>query len=173
MRASARGCWPGRRLALVLALLSAGLGSALGGCSDTMPRPLGDLDRLLDQAGSQQEPALAGRWLALIGSRDGRDQVQLIDIENRRPVPLPGLNRPDAQPLSVGVEAAGQKLAVVRQIGGDTELVVYRRGLMSTEVVAMQPAGVPRRLQLSADGRLLAVEVSRGGRWQVDLISVP
>jgi len=39
--------------------------------------------------------------------------------------------------------------------------------------VAMEPAGVPRRISLRADGRELAVEVSRGGVWQVDLIRVP
>jgi hypothetical protein len=37
----------------------------------------------------------------------------------------------------------------------------------------MEPAGVPRRVQLSADGRVLAVEVSRGGQWQVDLLTLP
>jgi hypothetical protein len=37
----------------------------------------------------------------------------------------------------------------------------------------MEPAGVPRRISLRADGRELAVEVSRGGVWQVDLIRVP
>jgi Tol biopolymer transport system component len=145
----------------------------LGACAGDIPRPLAGIDRLLEQAGSQGAPALAGRWLAVIGSRGGRDQVQLIDLETRGPVPLPGLNRPDAQPISVGVDASGQKLAVVRQIEGRTELLLYRRALMGTELIAMQPAGVPRRLQLSADGRQLALEVSRGGRWQVDLISVP
>jgi len=37
----------------------------------------------------------------------------------------------------------------------------------------MAPAGVPRRAALRADGRELAVEVSRDGRVDVDLILVP
>jgi hypothetical protein len=37
----------------------------------------------------------------------------------------------------------------------------------------MLPAGVPRRLSLQADGRQLALEVSRAGVWQVDLINLP
>jgi hypothetical protein len=88
-------------------------------------------------------------------------------------VPLPGLNRPDAQPLSVAVDERGERLAVVRQLEGRTELVLYRRSLLSVERIAMQPPGVPKRVSLRADGRELAVEVSRDGLWQVDLIAVP
>ena len=106
-------------------------------------------------------------------NRRGRDQVELVDVERQRPVPLPGLNRPDAQPLSVSVSAAGDRLAVVRQIEGRTELLVYRRDLMSSQPIPMEPAGVPRRATLRADGREIAVEVSRRGLAQVDLITLP
>jgi hypothetical protein len=160
--------WPGLRL-----LLPAGAVLGLVGCMGGMPVPMGALDRQLEQAGVSRAPALAGRWLALIGSRGGRNQVVLVDVERQAPVPLPGLNRPDAQPLSVAVDASGERLAVVRQIGGRTELVLHRRSFMSSERIPMDPAGVPRRVSLRADGRELAVEVSRDGRWQVDLIRIP
>ena len=39
--------------------------------------------------------------------------------------------------------------------------------------IAIEPAGVPRRVSLSTDGRVLAVEVSRGGLWQIDLLELP
>ena len=149
------------------------IGLSLGGCLGEMATPMGGLDRQLEQAGSSQAPALAGRWLALIGGRGGRDQVLLVDVERALPVPLPGLIRPDAQPLSVAVSRDGNRLAVVRQLDGRTELVLYRRELMALETIAMQPAGVPRRVSLRADGRELAVEVSRGGHWQIDLIAIP
>ncbi len=164
----------GRARALAAqATLSIALAVTQAGCLGPMPQPLLGLNSRLEAIGSSRAPALAGRWLALIGGRDGREQVQLIDLERQLPVPLPGLNRPDAQPVAVAVEARGEKLAVVRQLEGRTELVLYRRGLMALEPIAMQPAGVPRRLSLRADGRELAVEVSRGGVWQVDLIQVP
>jgi hypothetical protein len=97
----------------------------------------------------------------------------LVDLERGMPVPLPGLDRPDAQPLAVAVDAAGERLAVVRQRADQTELVIYRRSLQTSERVPMLPAGVPRRLSLQADGRQLALEVSRAGVWQVDLINLP
>ena len=163
-----RSRWP--RLSL---LLPAGAMLGLVGCMGSMPVPMGGLDRQLEQAGISRAPALAGRWLALIGSRGGRNQVVLVDVERQAPVPLPGLNRPDALPLSVAVDDSGGLLAVVRQIGGRTELVLHRRSFMSNELIPMDPAGVPRRVSLRADGRELAVEVSRDGRWQVDLIRIP
>jgi hypothetical protein len=145
----------------------------VGGCSGALPRPLGGIDRQLDGAGAGRAPNLSGRWLALIARRQERDQVLLVDLERQGPVPLPGLNRPDAQPVSVAVDAGGERLAVVRQLEGRTELVVYRRSLMGVERIPMQPAGVPRRVSLRADGRELAVEVSRDGLWQIDLITLP
>ena len=145
----------------------------LAGCMGERPVPLGGLDRQLEQAGTGRAPSLSGRWLAWIASRSGRDQVLLVDVEQRRPLPLPGLNRADALPLSVAVDSSGERLAVVRQIGDRTELVLHRRSLATTQRIAMQPSGVPRRVALRADGRELAVEVSRNGTWQVDLVRIP
>ena len=153
--------------------IGAGLAVLLPGCMGPMPLPMGPLNSQLVQQGSHREPSLSGQWLAFIANKNGRDQVELVDVERQRPVPLPGLNRPDALPLSVGVDGAGERLTVVRQVAGRTELVLYRRGLLSTEIIPMAPAGVPRRAALRADGRELAVEVSRDGRVDVDLIQVP
>lgn len=122
---------------------------------------------------SQRGPSLGGRWLAAIVQRSSRDQVMLLDLLARRPVPLPGLNRPDAQPVAVSVDAGGSRLALVRRRQGQTELVLYLRGAASTARVPLAPEGVPRAVSLRGDGRQMAVQVSRDGRWQVDLINLP
>lgn len=160
---------------LPLQAWGAGLGVALllAGCMGGMPVPVAGLNRQLEQTGASREPALADRWLALINGRGGREQVLLLDLQRQLPVPLPSLNRPDAQPLSVAVDDAGERLALVRQLEGRTELVLYRRSLASVQLIPMVPAGVPRQVSLRADGRELAVQVSRNGLWQVDLIQLP
>jgi hypothetical protein len=138
------------------------------------PRPLNRVNQPLGRLGSSESPSLAGGWLALIASRQaGRPQVQLIDVRRNAPVPLPGLNRADSLPLSVAVDQNGERLALVRQRDDRSELLLYRRSLQATQPLAIEPAGVPRRVSLSADGRVLAVEVSRGGLWQVDLLELP
>lgn len=175
--------WPGANVGAARAARAA-LGLlgclALGGCLGTMPVPLLGANRQLEQAGSNRQPSLAGRWLAVINgggtglaAGDGRERVLLLDLERQLPVPLPGLNRPDAQPLSVGVDASGERLALVRHLDGRTELLLYRRSLQSLQPIPISPAGVPLAVQLRADGRELAVQVSRNGLWQVDLIQIP
>ena len=138
-----------------------------------MPQPLAPLNSRLEAIGANRDPALSGRWLALISGRGGREQVLLLDLERQQPVDLPGLNRADAQPVSVSVDAAGERIALVRQLEGRTELVLYRRSVQSLQHIPMVPSGVARQVQLQADGRQLAVQVSRGGIWQVDLVQIP
>ena len=70
-------------------------------------------------------------------------------------------------------DARGDRLAVVRHRQGRTEVVLYRRNLASIEPIPLQPDGVPRRVNLDPEGRTLAVEVSRDGLWQIDLITLP
>lgn len=157
-----------------LALLAvAAVVAGIAGCAGERPRPLVALNGQLAGEESSREPALAGRWLALISTREGRDRVQLVDVERNAQLPLPGLNRPDAQLLNVSVDAAGERLAVVRQLDGRTELVLYQRSQGSLRLLPINPVGVPRRVQLRADGRQLAVEVSRAGLWQIDLLDLP
>jgi hypothetical protein len=157
-------------LGLVSALCSGGL---LTGCMGAMPVPLTPLNRQLEQGGGNRDPALGERWLALINDRGGREQVLLLDLERQLPVPLPGLNRPDALPISVGVDARGERLALLRQLQGRSEVVVYRRSLQSLQPIAMAPASIPTAVTLRADGRQLAIQVSRDGRWQIDLVDLP
>jgi len=105
----------GNRKGLWLGLLAGGLGAlaSLTGCMGTVPQPVFPLDRRLEELGPSRAPSLAGPWLALIANRGGRDQVVLLNLDDQRPVPLPGLNRPDAQPLSVGVEAKGERFRLI------------------------------------------------------------
>jgi hypothetical protein len=149
---------------------SAGL---LSSCMGAMPTPMAALNRQLAMVGTTRDPSLSGRWLAVITGRGGRDQVLLLDVERNVPVPVPGLNRGDAQPISVGVDASGERIALVRQLDGRTELVLYRRSLMSLQPIPMEPAGVPNQLAMRADGKELAVQISRDGLWQIDLIALP
>ena len=169
------GSKPWVRLSWRLGEMALAIGAliSLGGCMGSVPQPILPLDRRLEELGSSRAPSLAGPWLALISNSGGKDQVVLLNVDDQRPVPLPGLNRPDALPVSVAVEARGERLAVVRQLEGRTELVLYRRPLMSSQLIPMNPPGVPRRVMVRADGRELAVEVSRDGHWQVDLIDIP
>ena len=99
--------------------------------------------------------------------------MELIDLRSRQPVTLAGLNRADAQPISASVSADGERLAVVQQREDRTELVLYRRNVGADATAAAGPTRRAKGVSLDGSGRRLAVQVSRDGRWQVDLIRLP
>lgn len=156
------------RVVLILSMV------LLAGCSPDRPTPRSDLNGLLRQSvSSRRDPSLGSRWLASLGQRNGRERVELVDLQRRTPVPLPGLNRSDAQPISVSVSADGERLAVVQQRDDRTELLLYRRSVGAVQRLPLEPPGVPRSVSLDGQGKRLAVQVSRNGRWDVDLIRLP
>ena len=150
------------------------LGFCLMGCGPSGLRPEQGISSALKRsADSRRWPSLGNRWLASIASRNGRERVELVDLRNGQPVPLPGINQADAQPISVSVSADGNRIALIRSRDGRTELMLYRRGVGILQRLPVEPAGVPREVSLDGSGRLLAVQVSRQGRWDVDLIRLP
>ena len=145
----------------------------LAGCIGGRMQPMHDFNQaLLQSSVSQREPSLAFRWLVSLVNYQGKDKVQLIDLRSRRIVPLLGLNRPDAQPISVSISANGDILALVRQRDDRTELLIYRRKIGTSQRIEINPKGIPRKVTLDGSGRVLAVQVSRDGRWDVDLIRI-
>ena len=156
----------------IIASLLASL--ALTGCGGSGLRPQTAISSALQRsADSRRWPAMSDRWLVSIASRNGRERIELVDLSNGQPVPLPGLNQADAQPVSVSVSADGNRIALVRRRNGQTELNLYRRNVGLLQRLPLEPAGVPRDVSLDGSGRLLAVQVSRRGRWDVDLIRLP
>jgi len=150
------------------------LGLCLMGCGPSgLRRERGISNALQRSSDSRRWPSMGNRWLASIASRNGRERVELVDLRNGQPVPLPGINQADAQPISVSVSADGNRIALIRSRDGRTELMLYRRGVGILQRLPVEPAGVPREVSLDGSGRLLAVQVSRQGRWDVDLIRLP
>lgn len=160
----------GRQPVILVSLL----GIILSGCSGSGLRPQPGLNAALQRnADSRREPALGQRWLVSIASRNGRERIELVDLRTRQPVPLPGLNQAGSQPVSVSVSGDGGRIAFVRTRDGRTELMLYRRGAAALQRVPVEPAGVPRQVSLDGEGRSLAVQVSRQGQWDVDVIRLP
>ena len=144
------------------------------GCSQNGIRPMTRVGASLRRsAESRRLPSMGQRWLASLASRNGRERVELIDLNNDTPVPLTGINQADSQTISLSVSGDGQRIAMVRQREERTELMLYLRTASALQRLPINPPGVPRSVSLNGNGRLLAVQVSRKGRWDVDLIRLP
>ncbi len=145
----------------------------LNGCTSNGMRSIYRLnDSLFQSASSYREPALGQQWLVTLANHQGREKIELLDLRRRRKVALPGINRADSQPISVSVSANGERLAFIRQRGDQTELLLYRRNIGTVQRLQITPKGVPRRVSLDGAGRILAVQVSRDGRWDVDILRI-
>ena len=156
----------GRQPVILVSLL----GIILAGCSSSGLRPQPGLNAALQRsADSRREPALGQRWLVSIASRNGRERIELVDLRTRQPVPLPGLNQAGSQPVSVSVSGNGERIAFVRT-GMDAQSSCSTDEAAALQRVPIEPAGVPRQVSLDGEGRRLAVQVSREGRWDVDVI---
>ncbi len=161
-------------IGLLKTVLIAVVVTSLSSCSRGNPIPIKSINNsLLRSANSHRNPSLGNEWLGTLALRDGRERIELINLLNGRQVPLPGLNRPDAQPISVSVNAYGDRIALIRQRGERTELLLYRRNLETIQFLDITPQGIPRHVSLNGTGRVLAIQVSRDGRWDVDIIQLP
>ncbi len=148
-----------------------GLLLTLSSCSSELIQPFPEISNtILQSATSSREPSLGRQWLALIGLYKGKERVDLINLRSRKRVPLPGLNRQDSQPISISVSADGEQLALIRQRESRTELLIYRRRLGAVKVIEINPKGIPKKVTISGSGKLLAVQVSRNGYWEVDFL---
>ncbi len=144
----------------------------LGGCSAYSMRPIYSLNNIFSAADSYREPYNAGRWLAALVNYNGKEKIELVDLRLKKLVPLPGINRQDSRPISVAVTADGQRIAFIRQRSDQTELMIYRRSLRTLQRIELSPKGIPQRLSLDGIGKVLAVQVSRNGRLDIDLVRI-
>ncbi len=143
----------------------------LGGCSRINMRPMYGLnDALFQSSTSYREPSLGNKWIVSLVNYQGKDKIEMIDMNSRKRVPLPGLNRADSQPISVSLSANGERLALIRQRADQTELLIYRRRVGTLQRIELIPKGIPRRVSLDSSGKVLAVQVSREGKWDVEVI---
>ena len=140
-------------------------------CSSRNLKPIYGFNNVLLQLSSGfREPSLSSKWLVALTNYQGKEKIEMIDILSKKRIPLPGINRADAQPISISISANGERLALIWQRADKTELLLYRRKVGSLQRIELNPKGIPRRVSLDNSGRVLAVQVSRDGIWDVEVI---
>jgi len=143
-------------------------------CSRLTIRENYSLNSFLSQSFNNfREPSLGLNSLAILVNQNGREKIRLIDLKTRRVIALPGINRSDSQPISLSINSDGTRIAFISQREDQTELFVYRIKSARLQRLDLRPKGIPKRVSMNGSGSLLAVQVSRDGRWFIDFIKIP
>ena len=128
---------------------------------------------LLGARSNRLEPALSGngRYLVSVLENQGKARVLLQEQPSGRVVPLRHLRgrEPHSSP---SLSWKGRYLAVVVQQGPQRVAVVEDR--LSGRLIHLPLRGrvSPLRLSMAPDASQVAVQVVRGGQWQVELLDL-
>lgn len=159
---------PSNILKILLILLTL----MVGGCSNALfisPQiPTGGLN---SQA-PDESPAYSsdGRYLAFSSDRNGNRDIFLYDLQQRRLVSLPNLNRGDSSQDSPALSADGRYIAYVSNERGKTDIMVYDRKTQRSELLSANVRGTVSNPTISGDGRKVAFQTSQFGQWNIAIV---
>ncbi|MBD2099637.1 TolB family protein [Leptolyngbya sp. FACHB-261] len=113
-----------------------------------------------------------GSLLAFTSDRNGRRDIYLYDVRQRRLLPLPGLNYPDSVQEQPSLSGDGRYLAYVSEQRGKADIFVYDRASQEARLITGDFIGSVAQPSLSGDGRLLSFETNRRGQWDVEIFDL-
>jgi len=119
-----------------------------------------------------QHPAYSsdGRYLAFASDRNRSRDVFLYDLQQRRLVSLPNLNRIDSSQDQPDLSADGRFIAYVSMERGKSDILVYDRTTRRSELLTTNFRGSVQHPTISGNGRYVAFETSQRGQWHLAIV---
>lgn len=144
------------------------LGILLNGCTSDIPF-VGSGS--LNSRYNDESPAVSadGHYLAFTSSRQGRQTLQVYDLQQRQFLWLPQPNRGGAVIDSPSLSYTGRYITYLASRSGRMELELYDRVSQQIQVLSWGYPGWIRSPSISPDGRYIAVETSRHGQWDIEM----
>jgi Tol biopolymer transport system component len=141
----------------------------LGACSS--PKRLVDATSLNSRY-TDQQPALSGngRLVAFTTNRNGRNQIALYDLQQKRFLELPGINRANVLLESPSLSRTGRYLVYITSEQGKPQIALYDRAISEEVILTKNYQNWVRNPRLSPDGRYIVFETSRRGQWDVEVL---
>jgi Tol biopolymer transport system component len=147
--------------------------SQLNGCTEYsyVTPPTQNFGATLNTSAAEQEPHFSydGRYLVFASDRDGKTNVLLYDLQARRLLSLPGLNKPGSMQYQPDISADGRYITYVSEELGKTDIFVYDRLLVQTQNITSNFLGEVRNPTISGNGRFVAFEGDRSGQWNIEI----
>lgn len=119
-----------------------------------------------------QYPAYSsdGRYLAFASDRNGQRDIFLFDLQQRRLVPLPNLNRRDSSQDQPALSADGRYIAYVSTERGKSDILVYDRQHQRSELLSANFRGSVAQPTIAGDGSQVAFQTSQLGQWHIAIV---
>ena len=111
-----------------------------------------------------------GRYLAFASDRNNNRDIFLYDLQERRLVDLPSLNRSDFAEDQPAVSADGRFIAYVSTARGKTDILVYDRQTQRSQLLTANTKGSVRHPTITGNGRYVAFETSQLGQWHIAIV---
>ncbi|MCU0532891.1 MAG: biopolymer transporter [Hydrococcus sp. Prado102] len=144
----------------------------IGGCNSSLfvsPQiPVGDLNSQYPD----ESPAYSsdGKYLAFASDRNGNRDIYLLEVQQRRLIPLPNLNRRDSSQDQPALSADGRYIAYVSTERGRTDIMIYDRLSQRSELLSANVRGTVSHPTISGDGRQIAFQTSQFGQWNIAIV---
>lgn len=123
---------------------------------------------------TEADPQISGRYLVYTSDRQGRTEIYAYDLQEQRPLPLPGLNASltgfaQAETLvqHPSISEDGRYLVFVGLREGRSILYLYDRQGQRTRPLTPAIAGFIQDPVISANGQRVAFSIAVGTQWDV------
>lgn len=152
--------------------LIVGVGLINSGCGIRFNSPAQVLTGGLNSQRADEFPAYSsdGRYLAFASDRNRSRDIFLYDLQQKRLIDLPNLNRLDSNQDQPALSADGRLIAYVSNERGKTDILVYDRQTQRSQLLTSGARGSVRHPTITGDGRYLAYETSQLGQWHIAIV---
>ena len=126
----------------------------------------------LNSQRADQFPAYSsnGRYLAFASDRNRSRDIFLYDLQQKRLIDLPNLNRRDSSQDQPALNADGRFIVYVSNERGKTDILIYNRQTQRSQLLTGGLRSSVRHPTISGDGRYIAYETSQLGQWHIAII---
>ena len=146
---------------------------AIGSCSSNLLTQPEIIPGGINSNSTEEYPAYSqdGRYLAFASDRRDRRDIFLYDLQQRRLVSLPNLNRRDSMQDQPALSADGRYIAYVSTERGKTDIFVYDRQTQRSELLTVNVKGSTKQPTISGDGSQVAFQASQLGIWKIVIVN--